>query len=50
MATHKHLPRAGHTLLELLAVLTMAALLAAAAMPGLQQVLARQQVRAAATD
>ena len=40
----------GHTLLELLAVLAIAALLAAAAMPGLQQVLARQQVRAAATD
>lgn len=40
----------GHTLLELLAVLAIAALLAATAMPGLQQVLARQQVRAAATD
>ena len=40
----------GHTLLELLAVLAMAALLAAAAMPSLQQLLARQQVRAAATD
>ena len=40
----------GHTLLELLAVLAMAALLAAAAMPSLQQVLARQQVRVAATD
>ena len=40
----------GHTLLELLAVLAIAALMAAAAMPGLQQVLARQQVRAAATD
>ncbi|PLY41266.1 type-4 fimbrial pilin related signal peptide protein [Janthinobacterium sp. ROICE36] len=37
-------------MLELLAVLAMAALLAAAAMPGLQQVLARQQLRAAATD
>ncbi|WP_319633472.1 GspH/FimT family protein [Janthinobacterium sp. FT14W] len=42
--------RAGHTLLELLAVLAIAALLAAAALPSLQQVLARQQVRAAATD
>ena len=50
MSTRKHPRRTGHTLLELLAVLAMAALLAAAAMPGLQQVLARQQVRAAATD
>ena len=42
--------RTGHTLLELLAVLSIAALLMAAALPSLQQVLARQQVRAAATD
>lgn len=42
--------RTGHTLLELLAVLSIAALLMAAGLPSLQQVLARQQVRAAATD
>lgn len=42
--------RTGHTLLELLAVLSIAALLMAAALPSLQQVLARQQVRAAATN
>lgn len=42
--------RTGHTLLELLAVLSIAALLMAAALPSLQQVLARQEVRAAATD
>ncbi|WP_219118310.1 GspH/FimT family protein [Janthinobacterium sp. UMAB-56] len=35
---------------ELLAVLVIAALLAAAAMPGLQHLLARQQVRTVATD
>ncbi|MEG1329237.1 MAG: GspH/FimT family protein, partial [Janthinobacterium sp.] len=50
MATRKQPPQAGYTLPELLAVLAIAALLAAAAIPGLQQVLARQQVRAAATD
>lgn len=37
-------------MLELLAVLAIAALLAAAALPSLQHVLARQQVRAAARD
>ena len=37
-------------MLEMLAVLAIAALLVAAALPSLQQVLARQQVRAAATD
>lgn len=42
--------RAGHTLLELLAVLAIAAVLGAAALPSLQQLLARQQVRVAATD
>ena len=42
--------RTGHTLLELLAVLSIAALLMAAALPSLQQVLARQEVRAAAMD
>lgn len=42
--------RTGHTLLELLAVLAIAALLMAAALPGMQQMLARQQIRAAATD
>ena len=42
--------RAGHTLLEMLAVLSIAALLMAAALPSLQHMLARQQVRAAATD
>ncbi|OEZ52302.1 type II transport protein GspH [Janthinobacterium sp. MP5059B] len=55
---HKRSPRIGHTfgdtvgytLPELLAVLAIAALLAAVAMPSLQQVLARQQVRTAATD
>lgn len=50
MATHQRPRWTGHTLIELLAVLAMAALLAAAAMPGLQHLLARQQVRAAATD
>ncbi|MGK5020667.1 GspH/FimT family pseudopilin [Janthinobacterium sp. LB2P10] len=40
----------GHTLLELLAVLVIAALLAAAAMPALPHLLARQQMRAAAMD
>ena len=39
--------RAGHTLLELLAVLSIAAMLAAATLPSLQQLLARQQVREA---
>ncbi|MGK5081087.1 GspH/FimT family pseudopilin [Janthinobacterium sp. HLX7-2] len=42
--------RTGHTLLEVLAVLSIAALLAAFALPSLQHVLARQQVRAAASD
>ncbi|WP_354669907.1 GspH/FimT family protein [Janthinobacterium sp. SUN118] len=42
--------RAGHTLLELLAVLSIAALLAAAALPSLRHLLERQQVRVAATD
>ena len=42
--------RAGHTLLELLAVLSIAAMLAAATLPSLQQLLARQQVRVAAMD
>lgn len=40
----------GHTMLELLAVMAIAALLAAASLPGLQHLLARQQVRAAAMD
>ena len=42
MATRKQPPQAGYTLPELLAVLAIAALLAAAAMPNLQQLLARQ--------
>lgn len=42
--------RAGHTLLELLAVLSIAAMLAAATLPSLQHLLARQQVRVAAMD
>ncbi|WP_312438298.1 GspH/FimT family pseudopilin [Janthinobacterium sp.] len=40
----------GHTLLELLAVLTISALLASAALPGLQEMLARQRLRAASND
>ena len=44
------LHRTGHTLLEVLAVLSIAALLAAAALPSLQQMLARQQLRAAAGE
>ncbi len=40
----------GHTLLELLAVLAMTLLLAAAALPSLQEMLARQRLRAASND
>ena len=49
-ATCRCLHRTGHTLLEVLAVLSIAALLAAAALPSLQQMLARQQLRAAAGE
>ena len=49
-AARRWLHRTGHTLLEVLAVLSIAALLAAAALPSLQQMLARQQLRAAAGD
>lgn len=40
----------GHTLLELLAVLSIAALLASAVLPSLQEMLARQRLRAASQD
>ncbi|MBB5609042.1 MULTISPECIES: GspH/FimT family pseudopilin [unclassified Janthinobacterium] len=40
----------GHTMLELLAVLSITGLLAAAALPSLQQMLERQRLRAASTD
>lgn len=42
--------RHGHTLLELLAVLAMTILLAAAALPSLQEMLARQRLRVASND
>ncbi|MFM2087254.1 MAG: hypothetical protein RLZZ237_2123 [Pseudomonadota bacterium] len=41
---------AAHTMLELLAVLSITGLLAAAALPSLQQMLERQRLRAASTD
>lgn len=47
---HMHCAAPGHTLLELLAVLSMTALLAAAVLPSLQEMLARQRLRAASQD
>src|SRR5471032_3696639 len=41
---------AGHTVLELLAVLSITGVLVAAALPSLQQMLERQRLRAASTD
>lgn len=41
---------AAHTVLELLAVLSITGLLAAVALPSLQQMLERQRLRAASTD
>ncbi|MGK5027755.1 GspH/FimT family pseudopilin [Janthinobacterium sp. RB2R34] len=47
---HRHGHGLGHTLLELLAVLAITIVLAAAALPSLQDMLARQRLRAAAND
>ena len=50
MAGPRQREQHGHTLLELLAVLAMTILLAAAALPSLQDMLARQRLRAASND
>lgn len=44
------LARGGHTLVELMAVLTIAALLLAVAAPGLHSIIARQRLRTAQND
>ncbi|OBV41434.1 type IV fimbrial biogenesis protein FimT [Janthinobacterium psychrotolerans] len=46
----RHSDQHGHTLLELLAVLAITILLAGAALPSLQEMLARQRLRAASND